>query len=750
MNTTETTSNILEALAGIDPATLDYTEWLNVGMALKAEGYTVDVWDDWSRNDRRYHPGECEKKWSGFDGTGITGGTLVKLAKDQGWQPEDQTTALSWDSIIGEHEDGHIIDLHYIEEQDLPSLYQDWHPGQQLKRYLELLFKASENVGYVCETYYSEDKQKYFPKAGSCSRTAGELIEALAKYGDDIGAVLGDYNKESGAWIRFNPLDGQGVKNANVTDFRYALVESDCMSLEQQYALIKQLELPAVILVHSGGKSLHAIVRIGASTYDEYRKRVDYLYTVCEKNGLKLDSQNRNPSRLSRMPGVERNGKRQYIVDENIGKHSFEEWQEWVEAANDSLPDMQELGDVWDNLPPLAPPLIDGILRQGHKLLLSGASKAGKSFALIELCIAIAEGRSWFGAHCAQGKVLYINLELDPASCLHRFADVYKALGWEAENRNNITIWHLRGSTVPMDKLVPKLLRRCHDKGYIAIVFDPIYKIITGDENSASDMALFCNQFDKVAKELGCATIYCHHHSKGSQGGKKAMDRASGSGVFARDPDALLDLLELDVPASMRDLMENDAGCAVCARWLDQTGTAWRNYVAPGTDHSLPQIMYAAESRLKPEQYTQMSAEVDAAKRQARLKSAWRVECTLREFPRFEPRNLWFDYPLHVLDESGELAQCKPDGGSVPPVSGILAAARRHQPDAPKDKKQALKESVRKAYNFVSLGGSLVTVQAIAEYMNVTERTARTRINASGEYSVYENTVTENPEHSES
>lgn len=49
----------------------------------------------------------------------------------------------------------------------------------------------------------------------------------MSRCGGDIGRVLGDYSPEAGAWIRFNPLDGKGVKNENVTDFRYALVESD-------------------------------------------------------------------------------------------------------------------------------------------------------------------------------------------------------------------------------------------------------------------------------------------------------------------------------------------------------------------------------------------------------------------------------------------------------------------------------------------------------------------------------------------
>ena len=49
-----------------------------------------------------------------------------------------------------------------------------------------------------------------------------------------------------------------------------------------------------------------------------------------------------------------------------------------------------------------------------------------------------------------------------------------------------------------MDKLAPKLIHRAAKKNYIAIVIDPIYKVITGDENSADQMAAFCNQFDKV------------------------------------------------------------------------------------------------------------------------------------------------------------------------------------------------------------------------------------------------------------
>lgn len=538
--------DILKALDCIDPAALDYQDWLNVGMALKLEGYPVHIWEDWSRNDTaRFHEGECARKWAGFNGnaTPVTAGTVFMLAKQHGWKPAAKDVhELAWDAEITQ--DYKIIQTEWLEGRELvePST---WDPAQQLITYLETLFEADEHVGYVSESYHAKNG-RYLPSMGFWDRTAGQLIESLRRSPDDITDTIGTYNTEAGAWIRFNPLDGQGCKNANVTDYRYTLVESDSTDIEKQNEILRQLEIPVACLVYSGKKSLHAIVRIDAINYDEYRKRVDFLYSVCEKNGLSVDRQNKNPSRLSRLPGAIRDGHKQYLVDTNIGKRSWAEWREWIEAVNDDLPDPESLADTWDDMPPLSAPLINGILRQGHKMLLAGASKAGKSFALIQLCIAIAEGKQWLGFDCAQGRVLYVNLELDRASCLHRFKEVYEATKTAPKSIKSIDIWNLRGKSVPMDKLAPKLIRRAQKKNYIAVVIDPIYKVITGDENSADQMAHFCNQFDKVCTELDCAVIYCHHHSKGTQAGKRSMDRASGSGVFARDPDALIDMTELD------------------------------------------------------------------------------------------------------------------------------------------------------------------------------------------------------------
>lgn len=724
--------NLTEILEYIDPSTCSYQEWINVGMALKHEGYTVSDWDMWSMKDvNRYHSGECAKKWATFQGSSapVTAGTIIQMAKENGYHYENVSAELDWDSEIGSKDELVIVDKNWIERSEI-HIPEQWNPTEQIITYLETLFEPDENVGYVTESW--EHDGKFLPSKGCYDRTAGQLIKELYQCKGDIGSVLGDYNSEVGAWIRFNPLDGKGVKNENVTEFRYALVESDTMDISAQKAIITELELPVAALVYSGKKSLHAIVKIDASTYEEYKKRVDYLYNVCNKNGLKLDIQNRNPSRLSRMPGIMRNGKKQYLLDTNIGKENWNEWREWIESVNDDLPDPESMADVWDNLPSLAPPLIDGVLRQGHKMLIAGPSKAGKSYALIELCCVIAEGKKWLEWNCTQGRVMYVNLELDRASCLHRFKDVYTALGITPDNLSNIDIWNLRGRSVPMDKLAPKLIRRASKKNYIAIIIDPIYKVITGDENSADQMAHFCNQFDKVCTELGCAVIYCHHHSKGAQGGKRSMDRASGSGVFARDPDALIDLVELELNDDILKQEKNKAVCKVCEGWLYKYD---KLYHASQDDLcSETQMLALCREYLENNAYECVIEDVGKVRKEVESRSAWRIEGTLREFPKFAPVNLWFKYPVHNIDNIGVLKDIAVDDG-MPTWKKNFA---KKKTDA--ERKNERKNSLETAFEACGIDDK-VTVKAMAEYMGVTEKTVRNRLKEHGGFWIDEGQV---------
>ena len=727
-------NELKEALDFLSPSALTYDEWILVGMGLKEAGLPVEAWEQWSARDGgRYHKGECAKKWASFHGGGgspVTASSIFQLAYSSGWRgPAGH--ALDWNDDISagtNHTDGQLVDPRWVEAHDL-ALPEQWDPVDQLRRYLQALFEEDEYVAYVTESFMADDKRR--PAKGSWTRTAGQLIAELDQCGGDLGKVVGDCDPEVGAWICFNPVDGTGRKDANVTAYRYALVECDNMELGKQQAIIKQLELPCAALVYSGGKSVHAIVKVDAPDYTEYRKRVDYLYAACQKNGLTIDQQNRNPSRLSRMPGIPRGEKRQVLLETNIGKSCWDEWRDWLEAETDELPEDEDLGDECLSPPPLADALITEVLRKGHKMLLAGPSKAGKSFALIELCIAIASGQTWLGRFaCTQGKVYYVNLELDRASCINRFIEVYKALGYPEKQMqtvmHNIRIWNLRGASVPMDKLAPKLIRRASKKGYLAVIIDPIYKVLTGDENSADQMAKFCNQFDLVCRELDCAVIYCHHHSKGAQGGKRSMDRASGSGVFARDPDAMLDMTELTPTDAIREQLRNKAACRVIKAMLDKRGHA--DAYGPDDTLSKSRMLAVAKECLGLADLRAIDAEVAAAQKQADGMTAWRIEGTLREFARFDPVNLWFDYPVHKPD-SGLLEDLQPDGD----VKGF--AARGAEKRWGSREKLAKNKSVElsTAYESCTMDGK-VTVYAMAEYMGLKPDTVRRRLKADGGY----------------
>ena len=730
----DTKFDLIPLLNFIDPVHCSYQEWVNVGMALKLEGYTAADWDGWSKKDpARYKSGECSKKWNTFRGSHmpVTAGTLVDMAKAGGWTPQPHPDAeLGWDDFINDKKDMVLVDKNWVEGKEIAEP-EDWDPKGQLIKYLETVFDSSDKVGYVTRSYKDEKSDRYMPTKGAYDRTAGKLIQELSQ-SVDIGSVLGDYDVKVGAWIRFNPLDGKGIKNENVTNFKYALVESDNIDIEKQNEIIRTLELPIAALVHSGGKSLHAIVRIEAATYDEYRKRVDFLYSICKRNGLEVDTQNRNPSRLSRMPGVMRDGRKQFLMNTNIGKVSYNEWKEWIEAVNDDLPEPESMAAVWDNLPALSPTLIAGVLRQGHKMLIAGPSKAGKSFALIEMCIAIAEGKKWLNWSCAQGKVLYVNLELDRASCLHRFKDVYQALNIAPNNLNNIDIWNLRGKSIPMDKLAPKLIRRAAKKNYIAIIIDPIYKVITGDENSADQMANFCNQFDKVCTELCCAVIYCHHHSKGAQGSKRSMDRASGSGVFARDPDALLDLIELELNEGLEKQQENTVVCEVCSRYLEDRVPNWDDEVSQDDQCSEKAMLNKCRDLLTDSDHRALLHAVALARVRVNQKTAWRIEGTLREFPKFAPVNMWFDYPIHHVDKTNVLHDTQAEGDSPPWKKNF--PKKKAPADIKNDRKKALETAIAGA----GFEGA-ATVKTIAEYMGVSEKTVKRHVKEHGGYIIASN-----------
>lgn len=578
---------LLKALEALDPSRCTYSEWVQVGMALKAEGLTCSDWDDWSRRDPdRYEAGGCEAKWKTFSDTGKTnGGTIFYLAEQyNNYKPFKE---LDWD-------DG--LDAYY--EEVLTIEEKEEQPWEMAKRFLETLYQPDETVSYVHSAQWDEKKEKWKPSGPGHVRKVSDIIKDLKKH-KNLEDAFGTFNEKAGGWIRVNPTEGP--KDEHVTRFAYVLAESDDLSIEEQKKLFINFKLPIATLVESGGKSVHALVKVDAQNEGEYRQRAAFLFDWLAKHKFIVDKNNANPSRLCRLAGVTRNGNVQKLLATDIGCSSWLEWKDYIEGVDDDLPSFRSLREQRQNPPRLSPELIGGILREGCKMIITGQSKAGKTCLSQNLAICIAEGRPWLGKFsCQQGKVLYINLEVEEASLYQRFNFMYKAMGIEMTDKggDNIIPWNLRGHALPMDKLAPKIIRRCRNTGpYKAIILDPLYKVQQGDENSAESIMRFCNALDKIAHETGAAIIYDHHHPKGDAR-ENVIDRGSGSGVFSRDADAICDISNL----------------------------------SPGKE-----ILEIINSKMQ-----------DGEK-------PMQISFVLRDFKDVEPMNIWFRFPLHFVDDAGLL-----------------------------------------------------------------------------------------------
>jgi RecA-family ATPase len=734
---------LLSALDAVEPAELDYSDWVNVGMALHHEGADVSEWDVWSRRDaRRYRPGECKRKWAGFGEsitTPVTGATIYRLARDVGWTPESTASdeALEWSSpIVKDDPPWLIANLSSPEPTQITVCNEStfeptFEPVTEMTRYLNALFDPDEYVSVVTASYEREGRLLPASK-GLYTITAGETIERLVACGGDTGKVIGDYRKEAGAWIRINPMDGKGVGNDNVADFRYCLVESDSMPIDEQNTILRKLELPIAALVHSGGKSLHAIVRVDATDKRQYAERVKYVFDTCASNGLDVDPSNKNPSRLSRLPGCVRGDNRQYIVATNIGRASYDEWLSFCTETRDGIPDAIDFSsECIDDVAP-AEIIIEGMLARGEKMLLAGPSKAGKSFALIELCVALAEGRQWLGRTCTPSDVLYVNLELKKDTRKRRMQEVYTALGIPPVQARRIHSLDLRGKQVTLEALTNRLVKQAVKRRCDVIIIDPIYKVLQGDENSSEDVSAFCTKLDYLIEALGCSVIYCHHYSKGASNYTSAMNRASGSSVFSRDADALVSLDELTLDTDARKARFNTLGCDRCLEYLDIHDSGAKDNVGQDDLVVIDRLRAHCRQLLPTELMNNLIDELDALEASCMDSvSAWRVEGTLRDFPRFKPIDTWYQWPLHVVDDSGVLGDIQ---GEQPrwkknKSDGMDAQKRRRDKEA-----QDAQEKLEGAFSRCRDAGGQATVTALVQEMNLSRNAVKGHIDRSKKF----------------
>jgi hypothetical protein len=190
----------------------------------------------------------------------------------------------------------------------------------------------------------------------------------------------------------------------------------------------------------------------------------------------------------------------------------------------------------------MPPQIISGVLYKGSKMIISGSSKAGKTLSLLHLGLAVSNGKPWLGHETTQGNVIYLDFELKPRMAAQRITHIIAANPGIYKQNPRFLYCGLRGQARTLEDLVHHIEDLPDFKPDMVIV-DPFYKLATGaDENDAGAISEVVNRMEQFSERLDCSFVYAHHFSKGNKSDTDHIDRASGSGVFARDPDAILTL----------------------------------------------------------------------------------------------------------------------------------------------------------------------------------------------------------------
>jgi RecA-family ATPase len=292
-------------------------------------------------------------------------------------------------------------------------------------------------------------------------------------------------------------------------------------------------------------------------------------------------------------------------------------------------------------------------LHEGDKLLISSKPKAGKSFLVSELALAIATGKKWLGHQCAKGAVLYVNFEIKPEQIGRRLWKIMETGVYPLPENGAFEVWNLRGEHYrPLEDFTETLIGRMEAKQYKAVILDPFYKLNEGVENAAEDVEKTFTTLDRITLETGAALIYVHHDSKGLQYGKASFDRSSGSGVFARDPDLVLSMVQLDISEALDSEIAREK-IAKGEAWLEEHGTdGWEGQIRDEA-YTDPEVMQSECRRLSASgDCNSLIDHFTALEESSQSWRGWELEGEGRNTTGAAPIRFWFKYPIHEQSDT--------------------------------------------------------------------------------------------------
>jgi glycerophosphoryl diester phosphodiesterase len=194
--------------------------------------------------------------------------------------------------------------------------------------------------------------------------------------------------------------------------------------------------------------------------------------------------------------------------------------------------------------------------------------------------------------------------------------------------------------------------------------------------------------------------------------------------VFGRDPDACLDLIELEIKAKRREVLEWCLFEKALRHFADENGLDLGKVEAGTTSARNLDAFVLASQAAFPSKGVEIADMAFQTRQRAPTLSGWRLEATLREFATPAPLHIWFDWPIHPIDDTGILQDAKAEGEEPPWMADQEARDEARRKKAA-EAGQAITEAVE------VLGGPgkpACSVQGVADHLGCDVDTVRNRL----------------------
>jgi len=394
---------------------------------------------------------------------------------------------------------------------------------------LKTCFRSGEGIRLVDAKLDEDGTERVH---SGITLTYEDWMQRLDKKDGEINRI---FKKEGnpGIYCAINPLKAGGTKDSDVLHFRHALIEFDDLPKEKQWELYRQSNLPCAAVIDSGGKSLHAWVRVDAESREEYNEKVKLIYEHFAD--YKPDRKNSNPSRLSRFTGCARFDSRQRLLAVNIGAPSFDEWA--AERQLDGLGNPIRIKELLEFVPENDPNQVLGHrwLCKGGSMLLVGPSGIGKSSLAAQMVICWALGKAFAGIKPDRPlRSMVLQAENDDGDLAEMIQGVLAGMDidiWSDEIddlEDNIVF---QRNTIHTGKVFVDVMSRLIDRHRPDIVWiDPLLSFIGADISKQEVCSTFLRNWLNPVSERTGVIFACVHHT-----GKPPKDAKSQQGWTSND-----------------------------------------------------------------------------------------------------------------------------------------------------------------------------------------------------------------------